>query len=53
MVEKPGKVPAWVLEFSANYAAIRAKSGQSDYSEALHAQRKGVYPSYTLAISSG
>ncbi len=32
MSEKPEKVQAQVLEFSADCAAIRAKSGESGYS---------------------
>ena len=47
MGEKPGKVPALVVEFSADFAASRAKSGEGSYSEALHCWRKGVYISYT------
>jgi len=46
--EKPGKVQALVVEFSADCAAIRAKSGEGGYSEAVDSWRKGVYTSYTL-----
>ncbi len=35
MDEKPGKVQALVVEFSADCAAIRAKSGEDGYSEAV------------------
>jgi len=48
MGEKPGKVQARVVEFSADCAAIRAKSGEGCYSEAVVSWRKGVYTSYTF-----
>ena len=47
MGAKPGKVQALVVEFSADCAAIRAKSGEGGYSEAAVSWRKGVYTSYT------
>ncbi len=52
MGEKPGKVQALVVEFSADCTAadctaIRAKSGEGGYSEAVESWRKGVYTSYT------
>jgi len=42
MGEKSGKVQALVVEFSADCAAIRAKSGEGGYSEAMDSWRKGV-----------
>ncbi len=51
MGEKPGKVQALVVEFSADCAAIRAKSGESGYSEAVVSWRKGVYTSYALCYT--
>ncbi len=49
MGEKPGKVQVRVVEFSADCAAIRAKSGEGGYSEAVDSWRKGVYTSYIRA----
>jgi len=45
MGEKLGKVKALVVEFSAEYAAIRAKSGEGGYSEAVDSWGKAVYAS--------
>jgi len=42
MGEKPGKVQALGVEFSADCAAIRAKSGEGGYSETVDSWRKGV-----------
>jgi len=59
MGEKPGKVQALVVEFSADCTAadctaIRAKSGEGGYSEAVESWRKGVYTSYTpILLYSG
>jgi hypothetical protein len=47
MGEKPGKVQVLVVEFSADCAAISAKSGEGCYTEAVVSWRKGVYTSYT------
>ncbi len=47
MGEKLGKVQALVVEFSADCAAIRAKSRAGGYSEAVDSWGTGVYASYT------
>ncbi len=43
MGEKLGKVQALVVEFSADCAAIRAKSGEGGYSEAVDSWGKGCF----------
>ncbi len=47
MGEKLGKVQALVVEFSADCAAIKAKSRAGGYSEAVDSWGTGVYASYT------
>ncbi len=47
MGEKPGKVRALVVKLGADCAAIRAKSGEDGYSEAMDPWGNGVYASYT------
>jgi len=61
MGEKPGKVQALVVEFSADCAAIRAKSGEGCYSEAVVSSiflEKGclylpILPRYTIRTLYG
>ncbi len=51
MGEKPGKVQALGMEFSADCAAIRAKSGEGGYAEPVDTWIKGVYTAYTQSRS--